>query len=50
MSIRKGIQSAFNGKLSEMQDEFRSTLNDRAVNALDEKKIQIAQSSLIKDR
>jgi len=50
MSIRKAINSAFNGKLSDMQDEFRSDLNSRAVNAMNEKKIQIAQTSLIKDK
>lgn len=49
MSIRKAMNSAFQGNLVEMQDEFRASLNQRAVNALDEKKIEIAQTSYIKD-
>lgn len=49
MSIKKAMDSAFRGSLAEMQDEFRASLDQRAVNVLDEKKMQIAQNSFIKD-
>lgn len=45
MSVKKSINAAFEGNLHEMQQEFKSELNTRAVGALDEKKIQIARDS-----
>lgn len=49
MTIKHSIEDAFKGNLVDMQDGFRSELSQRAVNAIDEKKIQIAKTSFIKD-
>lgn len=44
MSINKAIENIFEGKLDEMRQNFSAALTSKAVEKLEERKIQIAEN------
>lgn len=44
MSINKAIENIFEGKLDEMRQNFSAALTSKAVERLEERKIEIAES------
>lgn len=46
MSIKAAIDALQAGKLDAMKQQFSSTLTEKAINKLEEKKIQVAKNYL----